>query len=327
MFASPITAGNHARGACGVPAMMRAVCIGECMVELRTIDGDSFARSYAGDVYNTAVYLKRSLPEASVQFLSATGDDAMSRSMRAAWRAHDIDDSLAFTVKGGSPGLYLIETDAAGERRFQYWRNDSAARRWLTLLLAHGESVLAGADIVYISGIALAILRPEERLHAIEMLRRLRGRVGHIAFDPNVRAALWENRETAAATISAALAASDAALPSTEDLRWLFDIQAPAQQMELLQENGVQEMAITLGPNGCLVSDGKTRTLIPCPNAPSVVDTSGAGDSFNGAYLAKRLQGGSPLQAAHAGLAVASRVVTHAGAIVPASTSHPSTHA
>jgi len=61
----------------------RVVCIGECMVELRAVGADSFARSYAGDAYNTAVYLKRSLPDAQVQFLSAIGDDAMSMAMRA----------------------------------------------------------------------------------------------------------------------------------------------------------------------------------------------------------------------------------------------------
>ena len=85
------------------------------MVELRAVDAQQFSLSFAGDVYNTAVYLKRSLPAAQVQFLSATGDDGMSLAMRRMWRAQQIDDTLAFAVKGGSPGLYLIETDARGE--------------------------------------------------------------------------------------------------------------------------------------------------------------------------------------------------------------------
>jgi 2-dehydro-3-deoxygluconokinase len=302
---------------------MRVICIGECMVELRAVAADTFARSYAGDVYNTAVYLKRSLPDADVQFLTVTGDDAMSRAMREAWRAHQIDDSLAFTMSGGSPGLYLIETDALGERRFHYWRHNSAAKHWLTILREHGESHLWGADIVYLSGITLAILSEAERTAAVEWLGRLRSRVGRIAFDPNMRVALWSTRHDAAPIMRAAMRTCAIALPSTEDLQILFDTGDPTLQLDLLQTLGVREVALTLGANGCAIADGAVRTQLPAPTVEIVTDTSGAGDAFNGAYLAARLLGSSPLQAAQTGLNIAARVVTHSGAIVPESVSHP----
>jgi len=295
------------------------------MVELRAVGADIFARSYAGDAYNTAVYLKRSLPDAQVQFLTATGDDAMSRAMRRKWHEQEIDDSLAFPVPGGSAGLYLIETDASGERSFQYWRKDSAARHWLARLVEHGESLLHGADIVYFSGITLAILAPDERGPAIEMLQRARTHVGRIAFDPNVRLRLWQSPQVAAQTIRAAMSACDIALPSAEDLAWLFGIGEPMRQMDLLLELGVSEVALTLGAAGCAIADGEVRDRFPGLSVERVIDTSGAGDAFNGAYLADRLRGSSPDIAAQAALRVASRVVTHAGAIVPASVSHPAT--
>jgi 2-dehydro-3-deoxygluconokinase len=301
--------------------MTRVVCIGECMIEMRAMGENSFSRSYAGDVYNTAVYLKRSLPDAQVQFASATGDDAASAAMRRSWQAERIDDSLSFIVKGVSPGLYFIETDARGERRFQYWRGNSAARQWLKQLMSH-ESALWGADVIYLSGITLAILPAEERDQAIEFLKRLRGRVAHIAFDPNVRLNLWESSESAAANIAAAFAVCDIALPSTEDLTCLFHIDQPLQQLALLREWGVLEAAITLGAGGCLVGIQSPRQL-SAPSVASVVDTSGAGDAFNGAYLASRLSGCNSAQAAQAGLQVASRVVTCAGAVVPGAVSHP----
>ena len=295
------------------------------MVELRAVGADTFARSYAGDVYNTAVYLKRSLPAAQVQFLTAIGDDAMSKAMRRMWRAQEIDDALAFPVAGGSAGLYLIETDAFGERSFQYWRKDSAARRWLARLVERGESLLHGADIVYFSGITLAILNPDERAAAIELLRRARTHVGLIAFDPNVRLRLWQSPQVAAQTIRAAMSTCDIALPSAEDLSWLFGIGEPMRQIGLLMEMGVREVALTLGAAGCAIADGEVHKRLPTPSVERVIDTSGAGDAFNGAYLANRLQGNSPDEAAQAALRVASRVVTHAGAIVPASVSHPAT--
>jgi 2-dehydro-3-deoxygluconokinase len=303
--------------------LTRVVCIGECMVELRATGADAFARAYAGDAYNTAVYLKRSLPDAQVQFLTATGDDAMSRAMRNVWGAEGVDGALAFTVNGGSPGLYLIENDARGERRFHYWRGNSAARRWLALLQEQGETALCGADAVYLSGISLAILSPVERAGAIELLRRLRPNVGRIAFDPNVRLALWESAQAAAATIEEVLSIADIALPSTEDAGLLLGVDDPIEQMNRLQGAGVREIALTLGARGCLVADGGVRTRLPAPQAASIADTSGAGDAFNGAYLATRLGGGSALEAAESGLLLGSRVVTHVGAVVPMSVSHP----
>jgi 2-dehydro-3-deoxygluconokinase len=303
--------------------MTRIVCIGECMVELRAVGEDSFARSYAGDVYNTAVYLKRSFPGAQVQFLTATGDDAMSSAMRRMWNTQGIDDALAFSVQGGSVGLYLIETDALGERSFHYWRSDSAARGWLALLQARGESILRDADILYLSGITLAILSPDERAAAIELLRRMRSHVGRIAFDPNVRPRLWQSPQAAAQTIRAAMSACDIALPSTEDLAWLFQVDEPARQVDLLMEMGVSEVALTLGAEGCAVAGGALRTRLSTAKVERVIDTSGAGDAFNGVYLANRLRGSSPEEAAEAALLVAARVVMHAGAIIPASVSHP----
>ena len=303
--------------------MKRVVCIGECMVELRATGADSFARAYSGDVYNTAVYLKRSLPNAQVQFLTATGDDAMSGAMRRAWQQEGIDDALAFTVGGGSPGLYFIENDARGERRFQYWRSHSAARRWLSLLRDRDETVLRGADVVYLSGITLAILSPAEREGALELLRRLRPHVGRIAFDPNVRLTLWETVQAAEAAIGAALSIADIALPSTEDAALLLRIDDPAAQMHRLQGFGAREVALTLGGDGCLVADGAVHTRLAAPGVAVITDTSGAGDAFNGAYLASRLRGESVVEAARSGLLLGSRVVTHAGAVVPASVSHP----
>jgi 2-dehydro-3-deoxygluconokinase len=299
------------------------ICIGECMVELRAAGADTFARAYAGDAYNTAVYLKRSLPDAQVQFLTGTGDDAISRAMREVWRAEGIDGALGFTVNGGSPGLYLIENDAQGERRFHYWRSNSAARRWFALLEDQDEIALWGADVIYLSGISLAILSPAERAGAIELLRRVRPHVGRIAFDPNVRLTLWETAQAAASTIEEALSIADIALPSREDVRLLLGVDDPTEQIDRLQRIGVREIALTLGAGGCLIADGDVRARLPAPHVTSIIDTSGAGDAFNGAYLATRLRGGSAAEAARSGLALGSRVVTHAGAVVPLSASHP----
>src|SRR5258708_27941020 len=112
--------------------------------------------------------------------------------MRQAWAEDGIDGSLARRAPGLSPGLYMVDTDAAGDRRFTYWRGQSAARRWLTVLEAQADR-LAGADVVFMTGVSLAILQPGERGRAIELIDRLKSSIGLFAFDPNIRASLWES--------------------------------------------------------------------------------------------------------------------------------------
>ncbi|HTW34335.1 MAG TPA: sugar kinase [Rhizomicrobium sp.] len=301
---------------------MRAVCIGECMVEMRR-EGDLYARAFAGDACNVAVYLKRSFPELEVQFLTATGDDSMSRAMRAAWRDEGIDDSLAFTVPRGRPGLYLIELREGGEREFLYWRSASAARRWFELLEQDPlRARLADADLVYFSGISVAILEPVQQERAIAFLGKHANRARRLAFDPNFRAALWLDPERARRVLGLGMRTADIVLPSTEDIAAIYGVSEPREQLGLICGTGADEVAMSLGAGGCLVWNGRAPVTIPAA-AAGVVDTTGAGDAFHGAYLAERLRGSPPDVAARAGVVVASRVVTWPGAIVPASVSHP----
>lgn len=298
--------------------MTRALCIGECMVELRGAADGRLDRGFAGDAYNTAVYLKRSAPDASVAFVTATGDDPLSREMRAAWRTNGIDDSLAFVSPGKRPGLYMIETDGDGERRFHYWRGESAARDWLQMLAAHEGNVLAKADLVYLSGISLAILSPADRVRALSILTTLKGGP-RIAFDPNVRLALWPSPEAARETVRTMTGVADILLPSCDDLDLLFGKASPAQQISRLRAFGAGEIALTLGAEGCLLESGDR---LPAATPSQVIDTSGAGDSFNGGYLAARLLGAAPYEAALAGLTLAATVVAEPGAITSRHT-HP----
>jgi 2-dehydro-3-deoxygluconokinase len=308
--------------------MIRAICIGEAMVELRPAGPGLFARAVAGDAYNTAVYLKRSLGvEGEVAFLTAVGDDALSQGMTAEFAAEGLETGLVFTVQNGLPGLYLIELDARGDRSFHYWRSASAARRWLVELEARGGAdLLAGADLIYLSGISLAILAPDERGRALALLSSLRGQVGRIAFDPNIRPRLWPDLTQAREAVEAAYRLADIVLPSLVDGELTWGETAPSRQLDrygALTPKGVApEVALTLGEEGVRLRFGDETLTLPALIVQAV-DTSGAGDSFNGAYLAERLCGADSLTSARAGLALAARVVTAPGALIPATLSHP----
>jgi 2-dehydro-3-deoxygluconokinase len=111
--------------------------------------------------------------------------------MVAFWREEGVSDRLVFRIPGKAPALYLIETNGAGERQFHYWRRNTPAKEWLRRLLASGGAdELNEADIIYISGISLAILSRADRRTAVQLLQSLKT---NIAFDPNIRPALWES--------------------------------------------------------------------------------------------------------------------------------------
>jgi 2-dehydro-3-deoxygluconokinase len=296
--------------------MTSAICIGECMVELRPEADGCLRRNFAGDAYNTAVYLKRSAPEIDVAFLSATGaDDPFSAAMIESWRGEGVSDRLAFRIPGARPAIYLIETDESGDRRFHYWRGESPARQWFKSVALKGADMFAGADLIYVSGISLAILSEQDRENAIRFLGALPIRV---AFDPNIRMALWTSVETAREAFEAMSRIAAIVLPSRQDLQLLYRIDDAAQQMNHMAALTAAEIALTADTDGCLVrAEGNTQAL-PANPVANVVDTSGAGDSFNGAYLAARLRGQSPRDAAQAGLALAAKVVARPGAIIPA---------
>ena len=167
---------------------MKVACIGECMVELtlpREKGGETRV-GFAGDTFNAAVYLKRSAPARSaVAYVTAVGTDALSDGMVAAFAAEGSTPSLVERRADRAPGLYAISVDAKGERSFTYWRESSAART-LFLPPAHvTPDRLAGFDLVYLSGITVAILTSEGRAALLDFLPGYRagGRAGRVRFE------------------------------------------------------------------------------------------------------------------------------------------------
>lgn len=291
--------------------MTRAVFIGECMVELSQDPQGTYTRAFAGDAYNAAVHLKRCAQDIEVQFVTVTSDDDLSGAMRAAWRQEGIDDSLAPAATGHQPGLYMIDIDAGGERRFSYWRGQSAARLWLSAAERCADR-LAGADLLFLTGVSLAILPPPDRARALTLLDRPEGL---LAFDPNVRPSLWENEAVMRSTIEAAMARADIVLPSGDDAERLWGPAEPSEHVRHCLALGAGEVALTLGAHGCLLTTAGEPPIAIAAEPAKVVDTAGAGDAFNGAYLAARLTGESPEAAARAGLALAAKVIGRRGAL------------
>src|SRR4030081_3304031 len=111
--------------------MTQVASIGECMIELKQAGGGLYSRGYVGDTLNTAVYLARL--GVAVDYITALGDDTLSDEMVAGWAAEGVGTSRVSRLPGKLPGLYMIQTDDNGERRFLHWRESAAARSLMYL--------------------------------------------------------------------------------------------------------------------------------------------------------------------------------------------------
>lgn len=299
--------------------------IGECMIELSQ-KGTDLSRGFGGDTLNTAVYVARQVSKQAlnVHYVTALGTDNFSEEMLAAWQQEKIHTDLIQRMDNKLPGLYFIETDSTGERTFYYWRNDAAARFWLTSPAADEICQrLEKFDYLYLSGISLAILDSASRQRLLQLLRACRANGGKVIFDNNYRPRLWQSKQETQEAYRAMLACTDIAFLTLDDEDMLWGEKPLEQVIDRTQALGVSEIIIKRGADSCIVweKDGfEARQYdVPAVKLPKdkVVDTTAAGDSFSAGYLAVRLTGGSAHDAAVRGHLTASTVIQYRGAIIP----------
>lgn len=295
------------------------VVFGECMGEL---SGGGVERrlGVGGDTFNTALYMARlGLP---VAYATSLGErDPISELIVSSLEHEGIDTSLIRRVPGRLPGLYFIETAPTGERRFSYWRDRAPIRDFSPDEAETLLDVVMQSDGFYFSGVTLAVVGEESRRTLLNGLRNARGSGIHIAFDTNYRPVLWPDRSAAMHAIDEAAALSTYVSSSSEDLDSLFQ----GEEERVISQWAEAGAEIVLRTRELVSRVHAREGCFAFPARPStpVVDTTGAGDSYNAGYLASRLRGGTIERAVGIAQALAARVVRHPGAIIPASEVEP----
>lgn len=296
--------------------MTRMVAIGEVMLELSGApDPDLWRMGVAGDTLNTAWYARALLPPTwAVDYVTRLGRDAFSDRIADFLSQNRIGTAHVTRDAERGPGLYAISLEG-GERSFTYWRGQSAARH-----LADDRDALAaslvGADIAYLSAITLAILAPAARVTLMEELARVRAQGCKIVFDTNYRPRLWPDRDTARGAVTAILPLCDIILPSADDDAALFGDDGPETTAARYRAAGMAEGVVKNagGPvwwwSG---TDSGCRADLP---GARPVDSTAAGDSFNGGYIAARLMGEAPEPAIARAHDLACRVIGTQGALL-----------
>lgn len=293
--------------------MTRIAVFGEVMLELSGSDPDAMRLGFGGDTLNTSIYLARLGHRPA--YITALGRDPYSDRMIASFGAEGIDTRHILRHPDRMPGLYAIETDAQGERTFSYWRGQSAAKDFFNVAGANqamGEA--SRADLFFFSGISLSILDDAGRQRLLDAAEAVRAAGGKVAFDPNFRAKGWPDPEDARRLFRELAPAISYLLATEGDETLLFGEAAPEAHLGRWLDWGVGEAVLKAGERGALLADG---TWIPASAPVRIVDTTGAGDSFNAAWLDARLQGADAATAALAGNRLAARVIGHPGAIMP----------
>ncbi|GIX18360.1 MAG: 2-dehydro-3-deoxygluconokinase [Erythrobacter sp.] len=295
------------------------ICFGECMIELaRNPASGEWRMGFAGDTANVAIYAARG--GVDVAYLSAVGDDPYSAEMRNFLTSERVDCTLVLTHPTRVPGLYAIRTDANGERSFTYWRDQSAVRELFTLPdAAHALANAAQARMLYLSGITLSLFDDEGRKQVTALASAVRETGAEVVFDGNYRARGWPNAAAAHAAFAQIAPYCSIVLPTFEDEAALYGDADPQDSIERWHDAGAQLVVVKMGGDGAVLSSASAPAkLIPCPTRKAARDTTGAGDSFNAAFLTALLAGAEPETAVLAGHRLAGAVVMHPGAIISA---------
>jgi 2-dehydro-3-deoxygluconokinase len=287
------------------------LCFGEPLGEFnQTRPGEpNYLFGYGGDTSNCAIAAARS--GASVGVIGAVGDDSFGRGFFELWQAEGIETSAMRLRAGADTGLYFVTHGPEGHE-FTYRRAGSAAARVeaadLPLL------AISQAKILHVSGISQAI-SPGASDAVLAAITAARAAGVTVSYDTNLRLRLWPI-ERARAITNAAMRLADIALPGVDDARQLTGRETPDAIADFYLEGGSTIVALTLGKDGALIATPAERRVIPSIRV-NAVDATGAGDCFDGAFLAEWLRCGDPFAAGRYACAAAALSATGFGAVAP----------
>jgi 2-dehydro-3-deoxygluconokinase len=286
--------------------------VGEPLAEL-TFGSDGTLRvGLGGDAANVAARLARGGADARLH--SAIGGDALSRLVGRRLREERVE-LVGPSLDGERVGIYLVATDAAGDRSFTYWRDGSAASWYLAHETAEVVASFGRPDVLHVSGITLALLGSKGRSVLRDGVAAARANGTFVAFDPNHRAALWPDPAEATSAASEILPVVDVVLASLDDCSALFERRDAGSAARSLRGAGVSHVAVTDGASGCVVDDEDVVARIEAPVPSRVIDTTGAGDAFDAGWILAWIRGAGARERARAGLEAAAACVGHTGAL------------
>jgi len=270
-----------------------------------------FERGWGGDTSNALVAVARLGKRAG--YITRVGDDEFGKCFLEMWQREGIDTSQVIVEEGGFTAVYFITLVDGGKHEFTYYRGNSAASH-LSPNDVNPEYI-EQTKIFHSSGISQAISQScrEAVFKAAETAKK-----SNILFsyDPNVRLKLWPV-STARSVINYTLELADVVMPSLEDAKFITGFDLPDKAAEAILKRGPKIVVIKLGAQGCFVATEEEKIFAQAFRMDNIVDTTGAGDAFTGAFLVGLLEGWDLAKVARFANAAAALKTLGRGAVAP----------
>ena len=291
------------------------VCsIGEAMIEISNLKNSLYNQSFAGDTLNFCNYLDKK--KLNAFFLSAIGKSEINQSLLDFVKSKNISTKYIKQINQFEIGLYLIKNKDNGEKQFFYWRDESAAKQYfnnIDFLNLYKE--LKNFDYIYFSGITLSIIHISKLNNFIKLLKLLKSKKIKIVFDFNIRPSRW-NKKNLNIFLDSVLKFVDICFLSGEDMNYWKNKNNIKSYEQIVRKYKLKHSIFRKNAKFTYVFLNKTRYVFKNKLLKTVVDTSGAGDGFNAAYLSNFIVNNDPVLALKAGSSLGSKIVMKKGAIV-----------
>lgn len=262
------------------------LCAGEALIDMlprETGDGAAaFAPVAGGSVFNTAIALGRL--SADVGLVTGLSRDLFGEVLSNALAASDVDSQLA--IMSDRPTTLAFVTLTDGHAKYAFYDENTAGR-----LLEPADMPDPGPEVgtLFFGGISLAV-EPCAAAYEALCLKAAEDRV--VMLDPNIRPGFIQDEAAFRARLDRMLAVADIVKVSDEDLAWIVGEGPLNDAAAALRARGPSIICVTRGAEGVEAhrASGVTRVAA---QAVSVVDTVGAGDTFNAGFLAGLSEAGA----------------------------------
>lgn len=258
------------------------LCCGEALIDMIPMKGaggnEGFAPLPGGSVFNTAIALGRL--EVQVEMFTGLSMDLFGRQLDAALNASHVDTRKAVVSNRPTPLAFVQLT--SGQASYTFYDEGSTVR----MLTADDLPVLdQNTSAVYFGGISLC---QNPVADALAAFCDTASQEHVVVLDPNVRPGFVQDVEAYRTRLRRMIAASDIVKVSDEDLNWIFpEATSLDQKFAELLNSGASIAILTRGHLGAKAQTSSGATaMVPVPKV-EVVDTVGAGDTFNAGFIAR----------------------------------------
>ena len=291
------------------------VCsIGEAMIEISNVKNNLYNQSFAGDTLNFCNYLDKK--KLNAFFLSAIGKSEINQSLLDFVKSKNISTKYIKQINQFEIGLYLIKNKDNGEKQFFYWRDESAAKQYFNDIdFINLYKELKNFDYIYFSGITLSIIHVSKLNNFIKLLKLLKSKKIKIVFDFNIRPTRW-NKKNLNNFFDSVLKFVDICFLSGEDMSYWKNKNGIKSYEQIVRKYKIKHSIFRKNAKFTYVFLNKNKYVFKNKLIKKVVDTSGAGDGFNAAYLSNFIVNNDPILALKAGSTLGSKIVMKKGAIV-----------